>query len=108
MLVTLAPLFAIGLPQSHPGDYDHVHKWPFALFFVMTVLLFAYGYRVARIRKRETESQSDPMTAAAMTKACGYCGRDSEAEATHCQECGTALVTQEPDTNSGKQEPLAV
>jgi len=107
MTATLAPLFAIGLPQSHPGDYAHVLKWPFALFFVMTVLLFAYGYRVARSRKREAELHSEPEGLAATTKACGYCGRDNGLESTHCWECGTAFLTPELDANISKQDPFA-
>ena len=94
----------MGLPQSHPGDYAHVYKWPFALFFVMTVLLLAYGYQVARMRKHETESQGEPTNAAATAKTCSYCGRDNGLEATHCRECGTALPAPELELNTSQQD----
>ena len=106
MLVALTPLFAIGLPQSQPGDYAHVLKWPMVLFFVMSVLFVSYGYWVSKKRKLESESQSQPVSPAATTKACSYCGRDNDAEATHCCECGTAFLAQELDQNTSKQEPF--
>lgn len=39
-------------------------------------------------------------------KPCGYCGRDNEDEAAHCQECGTAFKGQarHPDAAPGGKE----
>jgi hypothetical protein len=29
-------------------------------------------------------------------KACGYCGRENDQEATHCRECGTSFIKERP------------